>query len=152
MTDIKKKPINDNGIILDIVAELARARAKFPNTKHVLAALTEETGELAQAFLHHEYENKGGHGNIYAEGIQVAAMAIRAIGEGDSTFPSYNPSLGYASAQDYRNSGACNWSYDRDKGYYVTGCDKEFRTQGTLRENGIEFCNFCGKKTVEKRR
>lgn len=33
-------------------AELARARAKFPGNRFLLAAATEELGELAQALLH----------------------------------------------------------------------------------------------------
>lgn len=37
----------------DIDAELERARAKFPGTRHVMNALTEEVGELASALLEH---------------------------------------------------------------------------------------------------
>ena len=62
--------------------ELARARAKFPESKTVgitLAALTEEVGELNQAILqfNHQPEKKISELQIYKEAIQVAVMAMR---------------------------------------------------------------------------
>lgn len=64
-----------------IGAEVIKARAKFPDRKHTLAALVEEVGELAQAMLKQRPREE-----IEREAIQVAAMAVRIIEEGDSSF------------------------------------------------------------------
>lgn len=72
--------------IKDIRAEIMRARKKFPENEHQLAALTEEVGELAQALI----DNSMGTltpNRVYWEAIQVAAMAIRVAEEGDRSFP-----------------------------------------------------------------
>ncbi len=65
----------------DMLAELARARAKFP-TQDVwvtLAALGEEVGELNQAILQHHFEPAKGKtkDDIRKEAVQVAVMAMR---------------------------------------------------------------------------
>jgi len=68
-------------MVESILWELASARAKFPtqNAFVTLAALTEEVGELNQAVLQSKYEPHKGKRfeHIYAEAVQVAAMAIR---------------------------------------------------------------------------
>ena len=75
---------------LDAVsAEVQRARSKFPGNKHNLAALVEEVGELAKAFLKDEP-----HARIRAEAIQVACMAIRIAEEGDEAFDEKDWSIG----------------------------------------------------------
>ena len=61
----------------DIVKEVERARKKFPDPYALLAALTEEVGELAKALLDEPMDR------VESEAIQVAAMAIRIIEEGD---------------------------------------------------------------------
>lgn len=66
-------------------AEIDRARHKFPDTTFLLAALMEEVGELAQALIDHS-KGKQPPENVYAEAIQVAAMAIRIAEEGDPSF------------------------------------------------------------------
>jgi len=66
--------------VCDIAEEVLRARKKFPGNRFLLAALTEEVGELARATLQRKPEN------IIKEAIQVAAVAIRIIEEGDSAF------------------------------------------------------------------
>lgn len=71
-----------------VKAELAEARARFPGTKLVLAALTEEVGELAQAMLK-VAAGKWPASRIYEEAVQVAAMALRCAVEGDSSFTDY---------------------------------------------------------------
>lgn len=80
----------------DIQFELHQARCKFPDNRHVMNALTEEVGELAQALLHINYEHgkKKTHRDVYQEAIQVAVMAIRIATEGDSTLPAYEPVKG----------------------------------------------------------
>jgi hypothetical protein len=64
-----------------IAAEVTRARLKFPGNRHMLAALTEEVGELAQALL----QGKS-RAEVVAEAIQVACVAVRIIEEGDASF------------------------------------------------------------------
>lgn len=74
-----KFPTEDT--VNDLLLEIARARTKFPGNKFLLAALVEEVGELAQAFLQDQ-----GRDRIRAEAIQVACVALRIVEEGDPTF------------------------------------------------------------------
>lgn len=71
--------------------EVARAREKFPDATHALAALQEEVGELANALIELQRGNAAcaadGADAVRAEAIQVAAMAVRIIEEGDPEFP-----------------------------------------------------------------
>jgi hypothetical protein len=60
-----------------------KARRKFPGTRFLLAALVEEVGELAEAI------GSGDKTHIRKEAIQVCAVAIRIIEEGDAT--TYDP-------------------------------------------------------------
>jgi hypothetical protein len=69
--------------------ELVLARRNFPDTRHLMVALTEEVGELAQALLKQTYEG-GTREAVEVEAVQVAVMAIRILTEGDSTL-SYKP-------------------------------------------------------------
>ena len=80
--------MTDEQMIKDILAELKRARKKFPENRHQLTAFNEEVGELNQALLQCQYGGKG-HNDVYMEAVQAAAMAIRVGVEGDSTF-NYN--------------------------------------------------------------
>lgn len=64
-----------------ISAEVRRARKKHPANRHMLAAIVEEVGELAQALLQGKCQQE-----IMAEAIQVACVAIRLIEEGDGDF------------------------------------------------------------------
>lgn len=67
----------------EVMAELARATAKFPtwptDPLHALAVLGEEFGELTKAMLQHTYEPHKGvtQQDIRDEAIQTAAMALR---------------------------------------------------------------------------
>ena len=67
----------------EVMAELARATAKFPtwptDPLHALAVLGEEFGELTKAMLHFTYDphKKVTRLDIRAEAIQTAAMALR---------------------------------------------------------------------------
>lgn len=65
----------------ELFDEIKRARAKFPDNKHLLAALMEEVGELAQALA-----DNHGKQRVREEAIQVACVAIRIATEGDSDF------------------------------------------------------------------
>jgi hypothetical protein len=62
-------------------AELMAARTKFPGNRHLLAALTEELGELARALLQRQ-----GTKRVRAEAVQVACVAMRIFEEGDKIF------------------------------------------------------------------
>lgn len=63
----------------EIRAENLRARKKFPSSDGVVAALTEETGELAKAVMEEPWEN------VRMEAVQVASTAMRVALEGDFT-------------------------------------------------------------------
>lgn len=71
----------EHGTVIDISKEVVRARTKFPGNRLLLAALTEEVGELAKAMLQDRPIEE-----IRREAIQVACVAIRIIEEGDSSF------------------------------------------------------------------
>lgn len=68
-----------------IDAEVRFARAKFSGNNLNFPALVEEVGELAKALLDHAY-GKAEAVDVYAEAIQVAAMAIRVAEEGSAEF------------------------------------------------------------------
>lgn len=61
--------------------EVGRARGKFPGNRFLLAALTEEVGELASAILQRQ-----GPDEVRKEALQVACVALRILEEGDSAF------------------------------------------------------------------
>lgn len=75
----------------EVYQELVRARTKFPSSVCCLAALHEESGELAQAMLKHA-AGKWPHSRIREEAVQVAAMAMRCALEGDPSLTA----LGYS--------------------------------------------------------
>ncbi len=70
-----------NETLSDINVEVSKARTKFPGNKMLLAALTEEVGELAKAMLQKRPQDE-----VTKEAVQVAAVAIRIIEEGDASF------------------------------------------------------------------
>lgn len=76
---------DDQNFLNDIRREIGRARAKFPGTNLVLAALTEEVGELAKAMLKRR-AGKMTNNDVWNEAVQVAAMALRCAVEGDPSF------------------------------------------------------------------
>ena len=67
----------------DLAEEVLRAREKFPSNRFLLAALTEEVGELAKAYLQRE-----GRDAIRKEALAVACVAMRIYEEGDAIFDS----------------------------------------------------------------
>lgn len=86
------EPISGDQFAIAVAAELIKARAKFPGTKNLTVALAEELGELSKALLDHSY-GKGENDAVYAEAVQVAAMAQRVAEEGDPGFPYIPPPL-----------------------------------------------------------
>lgn len=71
----------DHETVIAISKEVFRARTKFPGNRLLLAALTEEVGELAKAMLQDRPREE-----VVREAVQVAAVAIRIIEEGDASF------------------------------------------------------------------
>lgn len=71
----------DSLIWREIEREVIAAREQYPGNEHRIAALAGEVGELAQALT----KGEGKH-RIRREAIQVAAMAVRIIEEGDGDF------------------------------------------------------------------
>lgn len=69
----------------DIKEELDGARRKFPTNKHMMSALTEEVGELAQALIDCDRKEQT-VSQVYREAMQVACMAIRVAEEGSQEF------------------------------------------------------------------
>lgn len=65
----------------ELKLEVIRARTKFPDNALLLAALMEEVGELAKAYLQRQ-----GNVSVQREALQVACVALRIYEEGDSTF------------------------------------------------------------------
>ena len=78
----------DDAFLDDVAEEVYSARQRFPGSNLVLAALTEEVGELAQAMLK-VAAGKWPKERIREEAIQVAAMALRVAMEGDPSFTNY---------------------------------------------------------------
>lgn len=66
----------------DVLAEMQRARSKFPDPDLLLSAFSEESGEVVKAVLDH-YAGKGPLQDVRKELIQAAAMAGRLLEEGD---------------------------------------------------------------------
>ncbi len=75
----------------DVAIEVQKARAKFPNGRHLLPALMEEVGELANALLEQEYGHGVSSEDVYREAVQVATAAMRIAEEGEPVFPKYQP-------------------------------------------------------------
>lgn len=72
----------------DILAELVKARAKFPGKNVTFAALVEEVGELATATFEESAER------VRKEAVQVAVMAMRMVLDGDHTFNEWRAEKG----------------------------------------------------------
>lgn len=93
----------------DVMAEVARATAKFPtwptDPLHAFAVLGEEHGELNKAILQAIYEpHKSTPADVREEGIQCAAMAIRFL----MSLPIYDfaPGIQHRQAEHCDHCGA----------------------------------------------
>lgn len=132
-----------------IIAELIKAREKFPSSLLPMIALTEEVGELANAILSESHEQ------IIKEAVQVAVMAIRVLEEGDPTTDDYRKKIGL---EKYQGMGVCNvhdfrffesiegqcWACvncgkTRDS---LEICEHNFRV--SLSNGGQSICEDCG--------
>lgn len=77
--------IADQTFIEDIVAEITKARSRFPTPDPTIVALTKKVGELSQAMLHMREGQHNDWWRVWNEAVQVAVMAMRAATEGDAT-------------------------------------------------------------------
>lgn len=94
--------------LVAVALEVKSARLAYPGNKHMLAAMSEEAGELAKAFIDHEH-GKCLPQELRNEAIQTAAMALRCFAEGDSSF-SYTPPKSTPDARDY---GPMLWLFNK---------------------------------------
>lgn len=76
-------PSPEGALADEILAELTRARSKFPGKNVTFAALVEEIGELATATF------EEGRDRVRKEAVQVAVMAMRMVLDGDHTFDAW---------------------------------------------------------------
>lgn len=81
-------PLPEEMLMVEILAELARARAKFPGENVTTLALVEEVGELAKATFSESRQR------VREEAVQVAVMAMRVVLDGDSTLDDWRASHG----------------------------------------------------------
>jgi predicted DNA-binding transcriptional regulator AlpA len=76
--------VTDESFIRLVMAEVSRARQKHPSEGNpLMAALTEEVGEVAKALLDEPWLR------VVEEAVQVASTAMRLAVEGDSTVAEY---------------------------------------------------------------
>jgi len=76
-----------DGLVFTMIRdELVAAREAFPGKTHMLCALVEEVGELAQGLMEHDRQQGTSVQEILREAVQVAAMAVRIAVEGDDNF------------------------------------------------------------------
>ena len=89
MTDTTPEAVEAERTLADeILAELVRARAKFPGKNVTFAALVEEVGELATATF------EEGSDRVRKEAVQVAVMAMRMILDGDHCYEPWRAKKG----------------------------------------------------------
>lgn len=83
-----------DGLVFAMIrGELEGARKAFPGSTHMLAALVEEVGELAQALIEHDRAQAKSAPEVLREAVQVACMAIRVATEGDDNFAYVFPAV-----------------------------------------------------------
>ncbi|AXQ69115.1 hypothetical protein HOU02_gp091 [Caulobacter phage CcrBL9] len=81
------------------LAEALAGKKIYPDNEHMLAALMEEVGEVAEALLeaHRDPDNAAKQAKVYAEAMQVVALGLRIGLEGSGEF-SYEFRQEYADA------------------------------------------------------
>lgn len=80
---LRDQPSNEREFFAAVSDELKRARAKHPQHRVTMVALTEEVGELAQALM-----DAPGFA-VRQEAVQVAAMAARVVLDGDDSLSAF---------------------------------------------------------------
>ena len=82
-----------NKFLEEVEQEAQRARVKFPSNNFLHAALGEEVGEVANAFMEYERGTGSSFTHIREELVQVAALCLRLVEEGDPQFTKYEAQL-----------------------------------------------------------
>lgn len=80
--------VAEEALCSEILAELTRARTKFPGKNVTFAALVEEVGELATATFEESADR------VRKEAVQVAVMAMRMILDGDHCYEPWRAEKG----------------------------------------------------------
>lgn len=80
--------VAEEALCSEILAELTRARTKFPGKNVTFAALVEEVGELATATFEESADR------VRKEAVQVAVMAMRMILDGDHAYEPWRAEKG----------------------------------------------------------
>lgn len=80
--------VTEEALCSEILAELTRARTKFPGKNVTFAALVEEVGELATATFEESADR------VRKEAVQVAVMAMRMILDGDDCYEPWRAEKG----------------------------------------------------------
>lgn len=100
-------------------SELVRARDKFPKSEKMLAAITEELGELAEALLKLTEDGQLNPTElnirlaaVYKEAVQVAATTLRLAVEGDRIMDYAGTLCSYAGCQQPVVGGPCPLCYE----------------------------------------
>jgi hypothetical protein len=75
----QQEPAPEEALVGEVLAELQHARSKFPGDNVTTLALVEEVGELAKATFEESPQR------VRKEAVQVAAMAMRVVLDGDAT-------------------------------------------------------------------
>lgn len=91
ITALRARPVwegPEHQLAADVLAELSRARAKFPGKNVTFAALVEEVGELATATFEESADR------VRKEAVQVAVMAMRMVLDGDHCFDGWRAEKG----------------------------------------------------------
>lgn len=106
-------------ILRKSLSELVCARQKFPEPEHSTIALMEEVGELAQALLHLKEKADDTlktqaklRENVHAEGIQVIAMVLRILTEGDKSIRFKGRYCSYVGCKQKHIGGPCALCYE----------------------------------------
>ena len=82
---MKMSDANVDMFLYDVQKEIMKAVKKFPQPNPTIAAMAEESGELAKAMLHIREGKSNDWWDVYGEAVQLAAMACRCALEGDTT-------------------------------------------------------------------
>ena len=95
----------------DMFEEQKRAQKKFPHNKHLLGALVEKVGELAEALLKIEESGESPQ-RVYDEAIQVASTAYRLAASGDPEYGYEGMKCQYNGCTQITTGGLCPLCYE----------------------------------------
>lgn len=127
--EARSKVESPDKVVSDVLAEVAKARRKFPmwpsDPLHAVAIIGEEFGELTQALLQANYEPHRGDDleSIREEAIQLSAMTLRFLYSFE--FYRYRPAEQHLQVEEQKHGcAAC------DRGDYQIGHANECSKKG----------------------